>query len=72
MNPYPQPQSVLIMDNCCIHHMDALQEILNDAGASNSNYFLSSSYYIPGIMLLYLPPYSPDLNPIEESFSTCM
>ena len=21
-------------------------------------------------MLLYLPPYSPDLNPIEESFST--
>jgi hypothetical protein len=23
-------------------------------------------------MLLYLPPYSPDLNPIEESFSSCM
>jgi transposase len=23
-------------------------------------------------MLLYLPPYSPDLNPIEESFSTCI
>lgn len=22
-------------------------------------------------MLLYLPTYSPDLNPIEESFSTC-
>ena len=22
------------------------------------------------IMLLYLPPYSPDLNPIEEYFST--
>ena len=22
------------------------------------------------IMLLYLPPYSPDQNPIEESFST--
>lgn len=22
-------------------------------------------------MLLYLPAYSPDLNPIEESFSTC-
>ncbi|THU93490.1 hypothetical protein K435DRAFT_670178 [Dendrothele bispora CBS 962.96] len=21
-------------------------------------------------MLIYLPPYSPDLNPIEESFST--
>jgi hypothetical protein len=25
-----------------------------------------------GIMLLYLPTYSPDLNPIEESFSTCV
>lgn len=23
-------------------------------------------------MLLYLPPYSPDLNPIEASFSACM
>jgi len=22
-------------------------------------------------MLLYLPPYSPNLSPIEESFSTC-
>ncbi|KAE9384829.1 hypothetical protein BT96DRAFT_841656 [Gymnopus androsaceus JB14] len=21
-------------------------------------------------MILYLPPYSPDMNPIEESFST--
>jgi hypothetical protein len=24
-----------------------------------------------GVMILFLPPYSPDLNPIEESFSTC-
>lgn len=23
-----------------------------------------------GVMLLFLPPYSPDLNPIEESFSS--
>jgi hypothetical protein len=22
-------------------------------------------------MLIYLPPYSPDLNPIEESFGMC-
>ncbi len=26
----------------------------------------------PGCLLLYLPSYSPDLNPIEESFSTRM
>lgn len=25
-----------------------------------------------GCLLIYLPPYSPDMNPIEESFSTCM
>ena len=25
---------------------------------------------IPGCLLLFLPPYSPDLNPIKESFST--
>jgi hypothetical protein len=24
-----------------------------------------------GLMILFLPPYSPDLNLIEESFSTC-
>ena len=26
--------------------------------------------FLLDIMLLYLPPYSPDLSPIEESFST--
>ncbi|KAF7352249.1 Tc1-mariner class transposase [Mycena venus] len=54
MNPYPDVQSVLVLDNCRIHHTDLLQEVLNENG----------------IMVLYLPPYSPDLNPIEESFST--
>ncbi|KAF8151376.1 hypothetical protein B0H34DRAFT_664506 [Crassisporium funariophilum] len=31
MNPFPDIHSVLIMDNCRIHHTDALQEVLNDA-----------------------------------------
>lgn len=53
MSPFPGPNSVLVMDNCRIHHTDTLQDVLNEIG----------------IMLLYLPPYSPDLNPIEESFS---
>ena len=26
--------------------------------------------FLLGIIILFLPPYSPDLNPIEESFST--
>lgn len=55
MNPFPDSRSVLVMDNCRIHHNETLQDVLNENG----------------IMLLYLPPYSPDLNPIEESFSTC-
>ncbi|ESK85350.1 tc1-mariner class transposase [Moniliophthora roreri MCA 2997] len=55
MHPFTDAQSILVMDNCCIHHNETLQDFLNAAG----------------IMLLYLPPYSPDLNPIKESFSTC-
>jgi transposase len=27
------------------------------------------SYHFSGVKLLYLPPYSPDFNPIEECFS---
>ncbi|KAF7344640.1 Tc1-mariner class transposase [Mycena venus] len=54
MNAWPQKHSVLVIDNCRIHHNDALLEII----AANKS------------LLLYLPLYSPDLNPIEESFST--
>ena len=41
-----------ILDNCSIHHANTVQELFEDAG----------------IVLIYLPPYSPDLNPIEEVF----
>jgi len=55
MNPYPDACSVLVLDNCRIHHNEALVELVRAAGC----------------LILYLPAYSPDLNPIEESFSTC-
>ncbi|KAF8228250.1 hypothetical protein L208DRAFT_1292542, partial [Tricholoma matsutake] len=32
MNPYPDNHSILIMDNCRIHHTDMLQDVLNDSG----------------------------------------
>jgi transposase len=50
---WPEPQSVLVMDNASIHHTDRITQICADAG----------------VKLVYLPPYSPDLNPIEEFFA---
>jgi len=41
---------VVIMDNCSIHKYTIVEEIINSAGCS----------------LIYLPPYSPDFNPIEN------
>ena len=53
MNPYPQDKSILVLDNCMIQKMGVLWEIIEGFGH----------------VLLFLPPYSPDLNPIEKSFS---
>ena len=41
------------MDNLTAHKGDRIRELIESAGCE----------------LLYLPPYSPDLNPIEEAFS---
>ena len=32
MNPYPAERSVLVLDNCRIHHNDALVDLINSAG----------------------------------------
>jgi transposase len=42
-----------IMDNLAVHKVAGVRTAIENAGA----------------MLLYLPPYSPDLNPIEMAFS---
>ena len=47
------PHSVVIMDNALIHHVHGVAQLIQSTGA----------------LLYYLPPYSPDLNPIEEAFS---
>ncbi len=44
---------VVVMDNLPAHKVAGVQEGIRAAGAS----------------LLYLPPYSPDLNPIEQVFA---
>jgi transposase len=55
MNPYPEMRSTLVLDNCRIHHNEALLQLVRAFGCH----------------ILFLPAYSPDLNPIEESFSAC-
>ena len=43
----------VIMDNLRTHHRNFVEEMIRSAGAT----------------VLYLPPYSPDLNPIEKMWS---
>ncbi|KMQ43220.1 hypothetical protein HL42_6125 [Trichophyton rubrum] len=50
---WPDPKSVLIMDNASFHHSEQIEKLCADKG----------------VKLIYLPPYSPDLNPIEEFFA---
>ncbi|EHS64123.1 uncharacterized protein PGTG_20820 [Puccinia graminis f. sp. tritici CRL 75-36-700-3] len=53
MHPFPGPQSVLVLDNSSIHHGGRINAIIEARGC----------------LLIYLPTYSPDLNPIEKGFS---
>ena len=51
--PTLAPGDIVIMDNLASHKVAGIREAIEACGAS----------------VLYLPPYSPDLNPIEQSFS---
>lgn len=51
--PALSPGDVVVMDNLAAHKVAGIREALATAGAS----------------VLYLPPYSPDLNPIEQLFA---
>ena len=55
MTPYDgvNPHSILVLDNCSVHHICEVRQLLRQAG----------------ILCWFLPPYSPDLNPTEELFS---
>ena len=51
--PTLAPGDIVIMDNLGSHKVSGVCQAIEARGAS----------------LLYLPPYSPDLNPIEQSFA---
>jgi transposase len=53
MNPFPGDNSVLILDNASIH-MKAELSLIIERGL--------------GGIVEFLPPYSPDFNPIEKMF----
>jgi transposase len=48
-----RPGDVVVMDNLSAHKVAGIRETIESSGAD----------------LLYLPPYSPDLNPIEKAWS---
>ena len=48
-----RPSDIVIMDNLTSHKQPGVQDAIESVGAN----------------VMYLPPYSPDLNPIELAFS---
>lgn len=51
--PELRPGDVVVMDNLSSHKGPRVQELIEAAGA----------------ILMFLPPYSPDFNPIENAFA---
>lgn len=51
--PTLKPGDIVVMDNLSAHKADEVRELVEAAKAE----------------LRYLPPYSPDLNPIEQAFA---
>lgn len=53
-NPFPGPRSIIVLDNASFHRRHDLYPLCDALG----------------VVLVFLPPYSPDCNPIELSFRT--
>jgi transposase len=51
--PKLPPRSVIVMDNASFHKGVSMVQLIENSGHT----------------LLYLPPYSPDLNPIEQKWA---
>ena len=51
--PTLTPGDVVVLDNLCVHKVAGVREAVEAAGAR----------------LLFLPPCSPDFNPIEQAFA---
>lgn len=73
MNPYLLKNSVLVMDNASQHHFEGIQEMVEERLVFLISFpsinIADVIYKSSDMRLVYLPPYSPDFNPIEEGFS---
>src|SRR5260370_25086997 len=72
MQPYPASNSVIVLDNCSIHKHDSIKRLVQNRYVyflNDYNVNVSADYNARGCRMVFLPPYSPDYNPIEESFS---
>lgn len=62
--------SVFVMDNARIHHGEGILELAELYGRFVEIYSMIRAYfYSVDVQIEFLPPYSPDLNPIKEAFS---
>lgn len=53
LGPFLRAGDVVFLDNLRAHHVDGVRQLIESRGAT----------------LMYLPPYSPQMNPIEEAWS---
>jgi len=65
--PWPGPRSVIVMDNCKIHHetVFSMLNVFNCQETTNVKELIENA----GCKCEFLPPYSPDFNPVEYTFS---
>ncbi|CAG8652773.1 13392_t:CDS:1, partial [Racocetra fulgida] len=53
MNPFPGKNNIIVLDNAKIHQNEIFVNIVEELGCH----------------VIFLPPYSPDYNPIKTAFS---
>lgn len=76
MNQFPGPNSVIVMDNCRIHKSETILEMIREryvclvlhVASAKANFCFFPPFH-RGMRYEFLPPYSPDYNPIELAFS---
>jgi hypothetical protein len=50
LRPFPEPHSVLVLDNASTHHNHEFVKLVEDTGA----------------LIVYMPPYSPEFSPVRN------